>query len=415
MSAPPLKVLISGGGIAGGCLAFWLSKIRQNVHVTLIERAPTPRVTGQAIDIRGPAVKVIQRMGLEEAIRAKFTRELGTTFIDTNGKVIADFPAQGNKGATSEFEILRADLANIFLDATKNESNIEQVFGQSIKTLTQDESKVHITYTGDRPAESFDLVVGADGSSSKTRSLAFDELEINPYKPLGMYVAFFSIPSRPDDKRLWLWHTAAKGRAVMTRPHNNPSTLGAYLCLTMPTRDTPDPELEEARKEGDDVVKAVLHKRFEGVGWQAKRLLEGMDDSKDFYFTMWNQIFQPKLNNGRVALVGDAGNATPGEGTSLAIRGAYILAGEISKIQSSNEIPAALESYEKIIRPVVKEAQQLPSVFPQLANPQTAWGLSLLNTVIWTAYKTRLTSVAAWFQKDEKEPELELDYKWEKL
>jgi 2-polyprenyl-6-methoxyphenol hydroxylase-like FAD-dependent oxidoreductase len=156
MSAPIFKVLIAGGGIAGPCLAFWLSKTKLNVHITIIERSPTPRVTGQAVDIRGRAVKVIQRMGLEEAILAKNTTETGTAFVNFKGEVIAQFDADGDKSATSEFEILRADLATIFLEATEDRNNVEYVYGESIDSLVQDAKGAHVTFTGGRTAETFE-------------------------------------------------------------------------------------------------------------------------------------------------------------------------------------------------------------------------------------------------------------------
>jgi 2-polyprenyl-6-methoxyphenol hydroxylase-like FAD-dependent oxidoreductase len=304
MSNPTLKVLIAGGGIAGPCLAYWLSKIKLSIHITLIERSPTPRVTGQAVDIRGRAVKIIQSMKLEEAILAKNTTETGTAFVDSKGKIIAQFDADGDRSATSEFEILRADLATIFLDTTKDLSNVEYVYGESIKSLLQDNKAVRVTYTGGRAAETFDLVVGADGYASKTRSMAFDQRSsTDPYYPLGMYIAYFSIPSRPDDTKLWRWYAAPQGRSVMLRPHRNVSTVGAYLCVTMPSRTEKDPALVEAIEQGNEEVKKLLRSYFKDVGWQASRVLEGMDTAKDFYVAPWDQVKIPKWTNGRAVLV----------------------------------------------------------------------------------------------------------------
>lgn len=468
MSAPTLKVLIAGGGIAGSSLAFWLDKTKLDIHITVIERSPTPRVTGQAVDVRGRAVKVIQRMGLEEAILAKNTTETGTAFVDSQGKIIAQFDADGDKSATSEFEILRADLAKIFHDTTKDRSNIEYIYGESIDSLNQDGKGVHVTFTGGKPAATFELVVGADGLGSKTRSLAFDKsIAANPYNPLGMYVAYFSIPSRPDDTKLWRWYTAPKGRSVMIRPHQNPSTVGAYLSVTMPSRAAKDPDMVEAMEKGHGEVKKLLREYFKDAGWQANRVLEGMETAKDFYIAAWDQVKIPKWTNGHVVLVcrpylirscsqslrwawrynfmlshgmlhpkiesssflfylivtnfgaaslqiGDAGYATPGAGTSHAIEGAYILAGELSKVGTPDEIPAALGRYENILRPLVEPNQQLPPGAPQILNPQTGWGISVLNTLLWGVYKTSAHKLFGGFSgvptagKDSELP----DYDW---
>jgi hypothetical protein len=117
-----------------------------------------------------------------------------------------------------------------------------------------------------------------------------------------MYVAYFSIPSRPDDTKLWRWHAAPKGRSVMLRPHQEASTVGAYLC-TMPSRTEKDPAMVKAMEQGNEEVKKLLRGYFKDVGWQASRVLEGMETAKDFYITSWDQVRMPKWTNGRVVLV----------------------------------------------------------------------------------------------------------------
>lgn len=53
----PKNILISGAGIAGPVLAFWL--VRYGAKVTIVERAPQLRTAGQTIDIRGAGLEVI--------------------------------------------------------------------------------------------------------------------------------------------------------------------------------------------------------------------------------------------------------------------------------------------------------------------------------------------------------------------
>lgn len=88
MSAPRLKVLVSGAGIAGPCFAYWLAKTRLDVSITILERSPTPRATGQSIDIRGPAIEIVKAMKLEEPLRSRHTTEEGTTFLNSSGKIL---------------------------------------------------------------------------------------------------------------------------------------------------------------------------------------------------------------------------------------------------------------------------------------------------------------------------------------
>jgi 2-polyprenyl-6-methoxyphenol hydroxylase-like FAD-dependent oxidoreductase len=91
-----LKVLIVGSGIAGPCLAFWLNKLLPSSDITILERAPEPRLGGQAIDIRSAALPVVERMGLLGAVKNKTTTEVGVDFIYADGKTKATFSASGN-------------------------------------------------------------------------------------------------------------------------------------------------------------------------------------------------------------------------------------------------------------------------------------------------------------------------------
>ncbi|KAL9124463.1 MAG: hypothetical protein Q9217_006202 [Psora testacea] len=389
MSAPKLKVLISGAGIAGSCLAYWLTKTRLDISITIIERSPSPRPTGQAVDLRGPAIEIVKKMKLEEAVRSRHTTEEGTGFVDSSGEIFAHFNVAGGT-FTAEYEILRADLSGLFLEATEGLGNIQYIYGDSVKSLEQTDKDVNVTFTGGSK-DTFDLVVAADGSTSKTRSLILDEQVLkDSYKLLGQYFAFFSIPSRPTDKKLWLWYSLPKGLGVMIRPHRNTSTMGAYLCITLPTRGQRDPAIEDAMDKGTEDTKRILHKYFEDAGWEAKRVLEGLDHAEDFYMSRMAHVKLSKWTNRRALVLGDAAFATFGIGTSLAIESAYVLAGELSRIQSSTDVPQALEKYEEVFRPLYAKMGDLPPGFPQSGFPQTAWALRLRDSALWFVSKTKL-------------------------
>lgn len=366
-------------------------------------------------------MKVIQLMGLEDTIKSRHTSETATSFVDKDGKVIAQFDSTGdssNQSATSEFEILRAELAEIFLESTQGKNNIEYVYGDYVKGLNQDGHGVQVTFDK-RLEEKFDVVVACDGQNSKTRSFMFDKDDLaDPYNFLGQYTAFFSIPSRPEDPKTWRIHTEPKGRTISLRPHRQEGSCGAYIVVTQPARGVRDPAIEEAMKQGPDAVKKVLHEYFKDFGWEAKRVLEGMDESDDFYFDQIAQVKLPKWTNGRCALVGDAGFApTPisGQGTSLAIVSAYVLAGELSKLDETVDVPTALTNYEKVLRPLVDKAQSIPSAAPQIVNPQTSWGVWGLKTALWAVQRSGLYKLFGSFggisEKDWKMPL----YEWAEL
>lgn len=391
MSASKLKVLISGAGIAGPCLAYWLARTRLSTSISIIERSPSPRVTGQAIDIRGPAIEIMKAMKLEEAVRSRYTTEEGTRFINSSGKTFAQFDA--GDIFTAEYEILRADLSQLFLDATQGLRNVQYIYGDSVKSLEQTDKDVNVTFSGGSK-KTFDLVVAADGSTSKTRSMILDDQVLkDSYKILGQYIAYFSIPSRPTDPRMWQWYNAPKGLSIMLRPHRNPATMGAYLCITMPARGQRDPAIEDTMDKGTEAQKRMLHEYIKDAGWEANRVLEGMDHAEDFYMSRSAQVKLPKWTNGRAVVLGDAAFATFGVGTTLAIQSAYILAGELSKMQSSNDVSHALKKYEEVFRPLYAKMEDIPPSFPQIAFPQTVWALRLRNFALWSLSKTKLSKL----------------------
>ncbi|KAF1985501.1 FAD/NAD(P)-binding domain-containing protein [Aulographum hederae CBS 113979] len=402
-SSPPLKVLVVGAGIAGTTLTFWLSKSPAVIEITILERAPTPRTAGQAVDIRGPAVKVMKEMGIEAEVLRRGTTEDGNRFVDEKGNIVAQFNKTGDsskQSATSEYEILRADLARLLIDTTERRKGVKYVFGDSVANLEEKEDAVEVTFSsGSRPSETFDVVVAADGLSSRTRSLILptDELE-NCYSFIGGYCSFFSIPSKPSDSKYASWLNFPGGRGVYIRPHQNPDTMGAYLMLCTPSHSTRDPAFDRALAQGQDEVKALIKERFRSLPWETDRLLQGMESADDFYCDELARMKLPRWTKGPCALLGDTAYApTPisGMGTSIAMVGAFVLAGELSKHAKSREgeVAQALQSYESVLRPLVEKAQKLPWGAPQIANPQTWWGIAILRTLLKVVYWTGLDSL----------------------
>src|SRR3954452_22922704 len=168
MSNP--TVLVVGASVAGPALAHWLR--RRGAAVTVVERAPGLRPGGQAVDARGVAKEVIQRMGLDAAVRAACTDTAGAHTVDADGNVLETFNADddGGDGYIAEIEILRGDLSRVLHDDTRD--GVEYIFGDRIAELTQDADGVEVTFAGgDR--RRFHLVIGADGLHSALRAMIF--------------------------------------------------------------------------------------------------------------------------------------------------------------------------------------------------------------------------------------------------
>ncbi|KAF1843268.1 FAD/NAD(P)-binding domain-containing protein [Cucurbitaria berberidis CBS 394.84] len=386
-SAPSLHILIAGSGIAGPCLAFWLHRFQPSSQITILERSPELRLGGQAIDLRSAAVPIVERMGLLGKVREKTTTEVGMEFVYADGKTKATFPASGNaeqQSMTSEFEILRGDMAKLLYDETKHLESVKYVFDEMIIAVEEkDSGKIEVTFQNSLPRLEFDLVVGADGMMSRTRRLVFGHGPKNDdylYR-LGQYSALFTMQRTEEDTKFAQWYNAPKGRLVLLRPDQY-GTTRAYISVTdgnLSRFDEIDRLLQEGTREQQQ---AWFEREFQGAGWQTDRVMRGMKEADDYYIQQIAQVRMDTWVKGHVALVGDAAycpSPISGVGTGAAIVGAYVLAGEISK--SPTDIPYALSQYEKVARPFVDKVQKLVPGTPQIANPQTEWGIKLFNTV----------------------------------
>ncbi|MDT7574108.1 MAG: hypothetical protein QOH17_441, partial [Pseudonocardiales bacterium] len=209
------RVLVAGASIAGPALAHWLR--RRGAEVTVVERAPELRPGGQAVDARGVAKEVIQRMGLDAAVRAARTETAGAYTVDVDGNVLETFRADddGGDGFIAEIEILRGDLSQVLYDDTRD--GVEYVFGDRIAELTQDADGVDVAFAGgDR--RRFDLVVGADGLHSALRAMVFGPHE-RFIRHLGHVLAFYTVPNEYELDR-WLidYQDQESGRSAGLRP-----------------------------------------------------------------------------------------------------------------------------------------------------------------------------------------------------
>jgi 2-polyprenyl-6-methoxyphenol hydroxylase-like FAD-dependent oxidoreductase len=349
---PRPHVLISGASIAGPCLAFWLH--RYGWDTTIVERAGALRLEGQNIDVRGAGREVARRTGIEDDIRAASTGEVGTQFIDDDGRPHASFPAgtSDTDGATAELEILRGSLSQILFDRTRD--GTEYLFGDHITGIDDRDDQVTVAF-GHGPDRSFDLVVLADGLRSSTRALVFgDEPAI---RHLGQYTAYLAIPRTAADSDWWRWHNAPGGRIVTLRPDNVGTTRATLSFLSEP-RGYED--------LGPEKQKQLLRRVFAGTGWEAPRILAALDDAT-LYFEAVAQVRAPRWSGP---------SPVSGMGTSLALVGSYVLAGELAAHADQRD---ALASYESIVRPYADRAQRLPPGAPRLASPRSRAGIAVLH------------------------------------
>jgi 2-polyprenyl-6-methoxyphenol hydroxylase-like FAD-dependent oxidoreductase len=342
-----IRVLVAGASIAGPALAHWLR--RRGAEVTVVERAPGLRPGGQAVDARGVTKEVIRRMGLDAAVRAARTATAGAHTVDADGNVLETFSADddGGDGYISEIEILRGDLSQVLYDDTRD--GVEYVFGDRIAELTQDADGVDVVFAGgDR--RHFDLVVGADGLHSALRAMVFGPRE-RFVRHLGLVLAFYSVPNEFGLDR-WLLDYQESGRSASLRPIRDATRAMAMFSFPSAGFDVDYRDVEAQKR--------LLRQRTAGLGWLAPRILAHLDDTPDFYLDQVAQVVMDRWSDGRVGLIGDAAySASPmsGQGTGLALVGAYLLAGELA---AAGWDPAAgFAAYERRMRSFVEANQEI--------------------------------------------------------
>ncbi|PWN88775.1 FAD/NAD(P)-binding domain-containing protein [Acaromyces ingoldii] len=400
-----MRVLISGAGIAGPTLAWF--RAQSGGHTTIVEKAPAILPHGQNVDINGSAITVIGKMGLLDEVRRLNTTEKGTQFIDPKGRPIAPFPVHQDStlSPTSEYEILRGDLAKILYEATKDLDNVEYRFGTTVTKIVSDdgdEAPVKVTLSTGEEQE-YDVVVAADGQWSNVRKQCFPKSAIGVFDT-GMYGAYWTIPRLPQDNDWWNVYFALGRRTISLRPDPHGTTRAFVSHL--PDSGAEKQEWQAASRGSRKQQEELIKRKFADAGWQAPRLLDAMGKAEDYYFQAVQQIRMTKWSAGRVVCLGDAAHApTPltGMGTSLALQGAYVLAGELNKLEDDGQHPrTALEAYEAKFRPFVDKIQKLPSFVPGIAHPRTKLRRWLIQTLIRAVSAVRLASGSE--QRDEGFP-----------
>ena len=367
-----MNVLISGAGIAGPTLAYWLA--HYGFTPTLIEVAPSLRTGGYIIDFWGAGYEIADRMGLLPGIRDKGYMIQEVRVVNENGKRKAGFPAEafGRMTQGKYISLPRGALAaSIF---GKIEGNVDTIFGDSVKTLQETGNGVHVTFERG-PARDFDLVVGADGLHSRVRDLVFGA-ENRFEKYLGYKVAAFDVGGyRPRDELVYVMYTQVSqqvGRFAM----KDDRTMFLFIFADDNIGGVGDIQSQ----------KALLRKRFGNSGWECPRILDALDDCNTLYFDRVSQIrmnpAEGLWTRGRATLIGDAAfcvSFLAGQGSSLAVVAAYLLAGELSR--AHGDYAKAFARYQDLFAPFILAKQKAALRFAGAFVPKSQFAVFLRNQI----------------------------------
>jgi 2-polyprenyl-6-methoxyphenol hydroxylase-like FAD-dependent oxidoreductase len=367
-----MKVLISGAGIAGPTLAFWLA--HYGFEPTLIETAPRFRTGGYMIDFWGAGFDIAQRMGLSDEISSRGYRIRELRVVDSSGKKVAGFPVEAFSRITrGRFTSLpRTELALAIFN--RIERRVETIFGDSVDRIDQTDRGVQVSFHGGGVRQ-FDLVIGADGLHSHVRELVFgEESRFESY--LGLKAAAFQAQGyTPRDDLVYLLHTEV-GQQVGRVTMRGDRTLFLFTFKD----DDPGVPVDVGAQ------KALVRKRFGSTGWECPRIIEALDAADDFYLDRVSQIRmnsrQGLWTQGRVTLVGDAASCVSllaGQGTALAMVAAYILAGELHR--AGGDYATAFRRYQDLFAPFVFSKQKAALRFAGTFAPKSKWALFLRNQI----------------------------------
>ncbi|MCG8916375.1 FAD-dependent monooxygenase [Actinokineospora sp. PR83] len=364
------RVLVSGASVAGPTLAFWLR--HHGFEVTVVEKAGSVRGGGYPIDIRGTAVEVVDRMGLLPRVAAKHIDTRQLTFVDVGGHEVGTIRPEEVTGGVEgrDLELPRGDLTDVLYDAVRD--RVDFRFDDSIAALTEHDSGVDVVFRGGDRA-TFDLVIGADGLHSGTRRLAFGP-EAHYLRHLGYCFAGFTMPNHLGLAHGGItWNTPGKAGVLYAAGASD--RLHAFLTFT-----SPEPPAGAHRDPA--AQRDLVAAEFAGHGWEIPRMVAAMRAADDLYFDVVSQIHLPAWSTGRVALVGDAAYAPSflsGQGSSIALVGAYVLAGELATHADHTE---AFAAYERGLRGFVERNQALAAGGAPTLIPRTAEELRLRDAAL---------------------------------
>ncbi|WP_298242151.1 FAD-binding domain [uncultured Bradyrhizobium sp.] len=362
-------VLISGAGIAGPTIAYWLKAA--GYAPTLVERAPALRRGGYVIDFWGVGYDIAERMGLLPAIDDVGYHAQEMRIVDDGGRRIAGFGTRVFDELTGGryITLARSDLSRLLYGTISDSTEI--IFDDEIVALEEraDEVRVQLRRGGER---GFDLVIGADGLHSTVRRLAFGPQQAFE-RHLGYVVAAFEARGYDvRDENTYLMY-GQPGRMMGRFSLHGDRTLFLFVFADAAAGWPGTPADQKAK----------LRDLYGRARWEWPAIRNELDRADELYFDRVSQIRMGSWSRGRIALIGDAAfcvSLLAGQGSALAMISAYVLAGELARAEGRHE--EAFSAYQTRLRGYIGAKQRGAERFATAFAPRTSWGLWFRNQIV---------------------------------
>ncbi|MEU1748978.1 FAD-dependent oxidoreductase [Micromonospora arida] len=339
------RAVIVGAGIAG--LATALRLHRDGWQVLVAERAPARRSSGYMVNLIGPGYDAAERLGLLPALSAADLGLFTTVLVHADGRPKFTVPSAIAEAALGKraLSVFRGDLESSLFEAVRDRVDIR--FGTTVTTVDQHTDHVRVELSDGTIAQA-DLLVGADGVHSATRTAVFGpDFRVDLPYLVAAFPLTHPVPGVPESSATTYIGPGRTAAMVNLGPERS-SAFFTYRSAE-PTADLGSGPVDALRAAFGDLSGGVP----DAIDHLAK-------DPASAYFDAVSQVVMPRWSAGRVVLLGDAAwcvTLFAGHGAALALAGADHLGAALR--QHADDLPAALAQWETGLRPEVSKRQAL--------------------------------------------------------